>query len=421
MKKQKPLTTDLQIRNFKHPNSGTVKPSVGYPGLKIHISKYKKSFFLHKRLMGEKSVIAFEVGEYGEVEGLLTLKQARKKAEAMSEIIAGGGDPREHTSRAKYGTYKAARDAFLRRAQTATGEQWKPSTKAGYKSALEHKGLKKWALMPIVTISHNHVQGHINWLEGAGKYTSARRHLAYLKAFFGWCRKKKQGLIPSGTPLPTEDVELEKPKDNARKRHLAPEEIKILWKATQCLDYPWGPYYRLLLLTGQRLNEVAKIRRDDVKGALWTQVDNKASREHLVPLNSLALAELEAIPMHSEYYFSTRPDVPISGFSKSKKSLDTEIAKIQEKAEQEDMGHWTPHDLRRTMTTRLRELRISLHVCSRLLNHAERGVTSEHYDMYDMQDEKIQAMTTWGNYLDRLINGKVDNVVELKQNLPSGE
>ena len=85
------------------------------------------------------------------------------------------------------------------------------------------------------------------------------------------------------------------------------------------------------------------------------------------------------------------------------------------------MEHWTPHDLRRTMTTKLRELRIPLHVCSRLLNHAERGVTSEHYDMYDMLEEKTQAMNTWGSYLDRLINGKADNVVQMKQNLHSGE
>lgn len=412
MKKIRPLTTDLQIRNFKHPDTGTVKPSVGYPGLKIHISKHKKNFFLHKRLKGEQNVIAFEVGEYGEAEGLLTLKQAKKKAEAMSEIIAGGGDPREHTSKAKYGTYKAAREAFLERAQTATGGPWKPSTKAGYKTALEHQRLKKWEPMPVVTITHNHVQNHINWLEDEGKYTSARRYLAYLKAFFGWCRKKRQGLIPSGTPLPTEDVVLERPKDNARKRHLSPEEIKTLWKASERLAYPWGPYYRMLLLTGQRLNEVAKLRRDDIKDALWTQADNKADREHLVPLNGLAMAELEAIPRHSDYYFSTRPDAPISGFSKSKRQLDLYMAEIGE------FEPWTTHDLRRTMTTRLREIRIPLTVCSKLLNHAERGVTAEHYNMLD---EKISAMNTWGNYLESLLIGKKDNVVQMKQNFPSGD
>ena len=168
------------------------------------------------------------------------------------------------------------------------------------------------------------------------------------------------------------------------------------------------------------MSEVARLRRDEVKKGMWTQETNKADRRHLVPLNDLVLADLKAIPRHSDYYFSTRPDVPISGFSKVKKRLDKQMAEILEEDDSE-MPPWTAHDLRRTMTTRLRELRIPLHVCSRLLNHAERGVTAEHYDMYDMLDEKTQAMTTWGNYLDRLIYGKADNVVEMKQNLPSGE
>ena len=265
----------------------------------------------------------------------------------------------------------------------------------------------------MVSITHRNVQAHINALEEEGKYTTARRNLAYLKSFFSWCRKRKQGLIPPGLPLPTECIELERPKDNARRRQLSPDEIKVFWQATKQLPYPWGAYYRMLLLTGQRLREVVKMTRGDVLKALWTQEDNKANRKHLVPLNALAMAEIEAIPEHSAYFFCTRPDVPISSFSKSKKQLNEKMAEILEGGEMEP---WTCHDLRRTVVTRLREIRIPLIVCSRLLNHAERGVTSEHYDMYDMLDEKTQAMDAWGNYLDQLVHGKADNVVVLKQN-----
>ncbi len=290
------------------------------------------------------------------------------------------------------------------------GEPWKPNTLAAYRSALDSDRLKKWEDMPVVSITHKNVQDHINALEEGGLYTSARRNLAYLRAFFSWCRKRKQGLIPAGTPLPTDGVELDKPRDNRRERVLSPEEIKVFWQATHDLTYPWGPYYRTLLLTGQRLNEVAQITHKSVRAGHWKQLDNKAGRKHVVPLNDMVLAELKACPRHSEYYFSTRPDVPISGFSKAKKSLDKKIVKI---LDGKSMDQWTPHDLRRTMTTRLREMRIPLVVCSRLLNHADRGVTAEHYDMYDMLDEKEQAMDAWGDYLDRLINDKQDNVVEL--------
>jgi integrase len=412
----KELSTDAGIRSVPTPKSGRVEYRIkNAPGLYLRVSRRGKKWYLRARPPGEKNPVAILMGPYGDEERALTLKAAKAKAEQWREDIAGGGDPREANRKARDNTFKGVRETFLKRAQTALGEPWKDTTKAAYTSALEYPKLKKWETVPVVAITHANVQGHINALEEAGKYTSARRHLSYLKTFFAWCRRRKQGHIPPGAPLPTDGIELEKPRNNARRRELSPEEIKIFWRATQKLEYPWGPFYRMLLLTGQRLNEVAQLRRDDVKDGMWTQKANKADREHLVPLNDLALAELDGLPEHSEYYFSTRPDVPVSGFSKAKKYLDKQIAKVLEGGE---MEHWTPHDLRRTMTTRLRELRISLHVCSRLLNHAERGVTAEHYDMYDMLDEKTQAMNTWSTYLARLLEDKQDNVVQMKQNLP---
>ena len=415
----KELSTDAGIRSVPTPKRGRVEYRVkNVPGLYLRVSSRGKKWYLRGRPPGEKNPIAMLIGPYGTEDRAYTLKAAKARAWQWREDIAGGGDPREAARKARDNTFGGVRETFLKRAQTALGKPWKDTTKAVYTSSLEYPKLKKWEALPIASITHANVQSHINALEEEGKYTSARRHLSYLKAFFAWCRRRKQGYIPPGAPLPTDGIELEKPQNNARKRQLSADEIKVFWQATQKLEYPWGAFYRVLLLTGQRLNEVAKMRRADVDKGMWTQETNKADRVHLVPLNDLALSEFKACPEHSEYYFSTRPDVPISGFSRAKKSLDAQIVKMLEGAA---MDHWTPHDLRRTMTTRLRELRIPLHVCSRLLNHAERGVTAEHYDMYDMMDEKTQAMTTWGDYLDRLINGKADNVVEFKQNLPSGE
>lgn len=410
----KELSTDAGIKSISAPKSGRVEYRIkNAPGLYLRVSQRGRKWYLRARPAGESNPVAILIGPYGEEERAFTLKAAKAQADQWREDIAGGGDPRVQARKAKDSTFKGVRDAFLARAQTSLGEPWKATTLAGYTSALKYPSLKKWEALPVMAITHANVQHHINELEQAGKYTSARRHLAYMRSFFAWCRRKKQGHIPAGSPLPTDGIELEKPKDNARRRNLSPEEIQLFWQATQKLGYPWGAFYRVLLLTGQRLNEVAKMRRADVTGAIWTQETNKADRTHLVPLNALALAELEAIPEHSEYYFSTRPDVPISGFSKSKQSLDKQISK--QLPEGEELPHFTPHDLRRTMTTKLREMRVPLHVCARLLNHAERGVTSEHYDQYEMLDEKTQAMATWGMYLDRLLNEQADNVVEMKR------
>lgn len=401
----KELSTDAGIRSVPTPKSGReIYRIKNTPGLYLFVSKRGKTFYLRARPPGEKNPIPIQIGPYGEAERAFTLKTAKAQAEQWREDIAGGEDPREANRKAKDNTFKGVREIFLKRGQTAQGAPWKANTAAAYTSALKHSKLKKWEDLPVAQITHANVQSHINALEDAGKFTTARRHLAYLRTFFAWCRRKKQGHIPAGSPLPTDGIELEKPRDNSRKRELTPDEVKTLWQATYQLSYPWGPFYRMLLLTGQRLNEVACMRRDDVTEDLWTQQTNKPDRRHVVPLNSLAIAELEDMPKHSEYYFSTRADVPISGFSKAKTKLDNKIAALLEASGGENIKPWVTHDLRRTMTTRLRALKIPLHVCGRLLNHADRGVTSDHYDMYDMLEEKIQAMSVWGNYVESLVN-----------------
>src|SRR6185503_12887499 len=51
----------------------------------------------------------------------------------------------------------------------------------------------------------------------------------------------------------------------ARDRVLTGDELRALWRATERIGYPYGPLYRLLLLTGLRLGEVC--------GASWPEFD----------------------------------------------------------------------------------------------------------------------------------------------------
>jgi integrase len=237
----------------------------------LRVCSRGKKWYLRARPPGERNPISILIGPYGREERAFTLKEAKATAQAWKEDIAEGGDPREEARKARDNSFRGVREAFLKRGRTAMGQPWKENTKAAYTSALEHPKLKKWEDTPVVQISHANVQSHINSLEEDQKFTTARRHLAYLRTFFAWCRRRKQGFIPPGSPLPTDGIELERPRDSARKRELTPAEIKIFWGATQKLEYPWGPYYRKLLLTGQRLNEVAGMRRDEVSRAKWTQ------------------------------------------------------------------------------------------------------------------------------------------------------
>ena len=149
------------------------------------------------------------------------------------------------------------------------------------------------------------------------------------------------------------------------------------------------------LSSGDRSGNVTGIKRSDLQEDTWHQSETKADRPFRLPLNDLALEALADCPNTGEYYLSVTGDAPIVQAVKAKRRLDAEIKTIIEENELQGVfvEPWVNHDLRRTITTHLRKLRISRVVCSAILNHAETGVTARHYDQYELVDEKQSAMT----------------------------
>jgi len=117
-----------------------------------------------------------------------------------------------------------------------------------------------------------------------------------------------------------------------------------------------------LLLTGQRRNEISKLR--------WSEVDltrrvivlaperTKNSRPHEVPLSAQALAILERVPRRnsSDFLFAER------GFANWYRGK----AKLDQRA---GIAPWRLHDLRRTCATQLGELGVQPHHIEAILNH----------------------------------------------------
>ena len=68
------------------------------------------------------------------------------------------------------------------------------------------------------------------------------------------------------------------------------------------MGYPLGSLYRMLLLTGLRLNECAKLSWSEVHGdtiiipASRMKGKNGRAREHLVPLSSAAQEIITSLP-----------------------------------------------------------------------------------------------------------------------------
>jgi integrase len=179
----------------------------------------------------------------------------------------------------------------------------------------------------------------------------------------------------------------------ARERVLSDAEIAAFWRATAELRPPFGQVLKLLLLTGQRLNEIAALQWEEIASD-GTALNlpgsrTKNHRDHTVPLSSPArsiLAGVKRVP-DSAFVFTTTGTTPISGWSKCKRRLDSLMG----------VEDWRLHDLRRTVITNLARAGADLPVIERAVNHISGSFAGvvQVYQKYKFADEVRTALEKW--------------------------
>jgi integrase len=278
----------------------------------------------------------------------------------------------------------------------------------------------------------------------------AKSLLLLLKRFFTWAIDQRVYQLHSS---PCDRI---KPKSiyesMPRQRELADTELVALWRAIDGMQYPYGPAYRLLLLTGLRLNEAADAhwsefdpavvralrQRKDNEPVDWAAVNkrqlkwvipkermkgrNSRARAHAVPLTPEILRVLETLPMfdRGDYVFSTSAGAtPAYVGNNIKKALDALMLlalQAQAKSEGEDprkvrLQHWTNHDLRRVIRSGMSRLRVPDAVAEAVLAHTQ-GAIQKTYNVDDLFDQKAEALAAWAGHL-KTITEPSDNVVSL--------
>ena len=138
----------------------------------------------------------------------------------------------------------------------------------------------------------------------------------------------------------------------------------------------------------------------DLEAGVWTlpRELTKAGRSHEVPLSPLALSILETVPRFAgpHVFTSTSGQRPVSGFSRMKRRVDA-LASVE---------NWRLHDLRRTAGTNMAKLGVPVFVISRVMNHAEGGVTKI-YARASYLNEKRHALETWAAKLESLVSPEI--------------
>ena len=221
----------------------------------------------------------------------------------------------------------------------------------------------------------------------------ARNLLAIAKSLFGWALDQNFGLDHSVCA----DI---RPKiigkKIARKRKLDDEELKALWIAADKMGKPIAAVYHMLILTGLRLNEVARAswREIQLNKQLWLipaqrmKGTNDKAQEHLVPLSGPMITILDGLPRFTGpfVFTTTHGKRPISIGTKVKEQLDAKL-KFKEP--------WVNHDIRRTVRSNLAKLKIAEEVSEAVLAHVQPGIKGV-YNVHAYQDEKLDALQKWG-------------------------
>lgn len=213
-------------------------------------------------------------------------------------------------------------------------------------------------------------------------------------------------------------VGMRRGKETSRIRVLADNEIIPLW-ACLSLDRTDVDIYRLtklalkaILLTGQRPGEVAGMRWDQIDDEWWTipsecRKNHEANRIPILPMMANIIEQAKIYSSDSPYVFRSthKENVPVT-----RGALANAIRR--HRTEMKIGEHFTPHDLRRTLRTRLAELGVSDLVAEKVLGHKLQGVLGI-YNRHSYDTEKRQAIAMWEKRLSDILglHGPATNVI----------
>lgn len=310
-------------------------------------------------------------------------------------------------------TLGAAIDRYLER---YAARRMRPDYFKETKRTLERDVKAALGDRPIIDITRRDVRELLEQIVDRGSPSHANHVLAYLRAMLNWAISNDLiELNPTtGLRMPSPLVQ--------RDRALDDGELRLFWRACDKLGWPFGPLFKLLLLTAQRRDELAHAvwSELDLDKGLWTLPRErvKNDKEHVVHLSALAVEIFEALPKaHDRLVFTTNGERPVSGFGRARERLLFYMldALAEERGKGGRIEPFTLHDLRRTAATGMAGLGIAHHVVDRILNHTAGTISgvARIYNRHAYLAERKAALEAWARHVDGLVRPAPPNVIPL--------
>ena len=285
-----------------------------------------KSYVMNMRWPGSKVPVRRTIGDAD----AMTLADARKIAREWLALVEKGIDPRE---KAREEAEAEARERAITFASVAEDyiSEFLADKRRGAKSAQEIRRdvVPAWGDLPVASITSGHVIELAKDLKR--KSPTGRNILSHIKSIFGWALHEhdkihgnRYGLKdnPATTVNPRRVFGKKKP----RERTLDNDELRALLVACREVGYPDGSCVELLLHTGCRREEIARLTWSEVHDRLLVIPPErfKSGVSHRVPLSIDAAALVDGLPRHTgPYVFTTTLGAKaISGWSRAKQEID---------------------------------------------------------------------------------------------------
>ena len=363
------------------------------------------SYILQFRMGGrEASTRRYTIGSHGSP---WTPATAREEAQRLFLLIAQGIDPVEVEKQRRREAVDLAFSNYAERFErSCVGRGWKVlvarSFRIHVKPVLGSKPLPKITRSDVVAVFDRMPDCQV---------ANRRNVFAVLRRMFRWAVSR--GDIDRS---PMEGMETP-PAVKARDRWLSDQELARIWEHAPKTHHCFGPIVRLLIVTGQRREEVSSLSWEELEQheRMWTLPGDRAKNgePNRVPLNELAVAVLDAVAGKSTWprrgkVFSTSTGGGFTGYHKGKEKLDRMVA--------EDGGDqiapWRLHDLRRTLATGFQRLGVRFEVTEAVLNHVggSRAGVAGIYQRHDWKAEKREALDLWNNHVVSIL-AKADGVI----------
>lgn len=411
--------TDKHLRNLKPANAEQTIGDGG--GLWIRVLPAAKggaiNFYYRYTFNGKER--RYNCGTYPDT----SLSQARNRRNEARKLVKSGIDPTHHEETAK--ANRSAAQALERMEKTVEGllDDWKRVYLSAHRKdgGTEVEAAMRRDVIPLLgkmrarDVKLAHVNQVIDRVLERGARRTANVLLSLMRQMF------RHGLgrsIVDTDPTLALSKKQAGGKETPVDRNLSFDEIAELSAKLVASDLheKMRAAIWFLLATGARIGELLKARWTDINEREKTWMipaeNSKNARPHLIHISAFAMKQLKTMKEYKDGPFLLSGRDPDAGMS------DKTVSKaIRDRIRKEPLkkrtprsgtlllsgGEWSPHDLRRTMASRMGDLGIEPHVIERCLNHVQQGIVGV-YQRQEYLKERKAAFEAWGKKISNVIS-----------------